>query len=68
MLKERYPSNLAHIHARGHGRLRTSEDYGELFDQVRETIGTKTFYCHFSGVEHRGGNARPITRKSRRAT
>ena len=41
--------NLAHIHARGHGRLRTSEDYGELFDQVRETIGTKEFYCHFSG-------------------
>ena len=33
--------NLAHIHARGHGRLRTSEDYGELFDQVRETIGTR---------------------------
>ena len=36
--------NLAHIHARGHGRLKTSEDYGELFDQVRETIGTKEFY------------------------
>ena len=53
--------NLAHIHARGHGRLRTSEDYGELFDQVRETIGTKTFYCHFSGVEHRGGNASHYT-------
>lgn len=49
--------NMAHIHARGHGRLKTSEDYGELFDQVRTTIGTKTFYCHFSGVEHRMGNA-----------
>jgi len=49
--------NFAHIHSRGHGRLKTSEDYGELFDQVRETIGTKTFYCHFSGVEHRMGNA-----------
>ncbi len=49
--------NLAHIHARGHGRLRTSEDFGELFDQVRETIGGKTFYCHFSGIEHRMGNA-----------
>ncbi|MDP6188017.1 MAG: TIM barrel protein, partial [Candidatus Poseidoniaceae archaeon] len=24
--------NIAHIHARGHGRMRTSEDYGELFD------------------------------------
>jgi deoxyribonuclease-4 len=53
--------NLAHIHARGHGRLRTSEDYGELFDQVRETIGTKQFYCHFSGVEHSMGNAMHYT-------
>ena len=35
--------NFAHIHSRGHGRLKTSEDYGELFDQVRETIGTKEF-------------------------
>ena len=49
--------NMAHIHARGHGRLRTSEDYGELFDMVREQLGGKTFYCHFSGVEHRMGNA-----------
>ena len=49
--------NLAHIHARGHGRLRTSEDFGELFDLVRESIGGKTFYCHFSGIEHRMGNA-----------
>ena len=24
--------NIAHIHARGHGQMRTSEDYGELFD------------------------------------
>lgn len=53
--------NIAHIHARGNGRMRTSEDYGELFDQVRETIGTKEFYCHFSGVEHRSGNANHYT-------
>ena len=32
--------NMAHIHARGHGSMRTSE-HGELFDRVRETIGTK---------------------------
>tara|TARA_Y100001936_G_C15914065_1_gene580235 strand:- start:58 stop:972 length:915 start_codon:yes stop_codon:yes gene_type:complete len=49
--------NMAHIHARGHGRLKTSEDYAELFDQVRKTIGGKKFYCHFAGVEHRMGNA-----------
>lgn len=49
--------NMGHIHARGHGRLRTSEDYAELFDQVRETYGGSTFYCHFAGVEHRMGNA-----------
>jgi deoxyribonuclease-4 len=48
---------MAHIHARGNGKLRTSEDYGELFDLVRETIGGKTFFCHFSGVEHQMGNA-----------
>ena len=48
---------MGHIHARGHGRLRTSEDYAELFDQARETYGGSTFYCHFAGVEHRMGNA-----------
>ena len=53
--------NIAHIHARGHGKMRTSEDYGELFDLVRESIGTKEFYCHFSGVEHRAGNAMHYT-------
>ena len=53
--------NIAHIHARGHGQMRTSEDYGELFDVVRESIGTKEFYCHFSGVEHRTGNAMHYT-------
>ena len=49
--------NLGHIHARGHGGLRTSEDFGELFDKVREKLGGKKFFCHFSGVEHRMGNA-----------
>jgi len=53
--------NMAHIHARGHGRLKTSEDYAELFDQVRDTIGGKKFYCHFAGVEHRMGNAQHYT-------
>ena len=41
--------------------MKTSEDYGELFDMVRESIGTKEFYCHFSGVEHRTGNAMHYT-------
>ena len=49
--------NLGHIHARGHGRLRTSEDFAELFDEVRARLGGKKFFCHFSGVEHRMGNA-----------
>jgi len=53
--------NIAQIHSRGHGSMRTSEDYGEMFDQVRESIGTKEFYCHFSGVEHRTGNAMHYT-------
>ena len=41
--------------------MKTSEDYGELFDMVRESIGTKEFYCHFSGIEHRTGNAMHYT-------
>ena len=49
--------NMGHIHARGHGRLKTSEDYAELFDQARKSYGGSTFYCHFAGVEHRMGNA-----------
>ena len=49
--------NMAHIHARGHGRMRTSEDYSELFEQVRKKYGGKKFYCHFAGIEHRMGNA-----------
>ena len=53
--------NMGHIHARGFGRLRTSEDYAELFDQARETYGGSTFYCHFSGVEHRMGNTMHYT-------
>ena len=48
---------MAHIHARGHGKMKTSEDYAELFDLVRESYGGKKFYCHFAGVEHRMGNA-----------
>ena len=31
--------NMAHIHARGHGCMRTSEDYAELFDKVRTRLG-----------------------------
>ncbi|MBI32051.1 MAG: hypothetical protein CMB72_05705 [Euryarchaeota archaeon] len=53
--------NMAHIHARGNGSLRTSEDFAELFDQVRSEYGGKKFYCHFSGIEHRSGNAMHYT-------
>ena len=28
--------------------MRTSEDYAELFDMVRETYGGSKFYCHFA--------------------
>ena len=37
--------------------MRTSEDYAELFDMVRENYGGSRFYCHFAGIEHRMGNA-----------
>ena len=59
--KAPFPCSTSPTSTLGHGQMRTSEDYGELFDMVRESIGTKEFYCHFSGVEHRTGNAMHYT-------
>ena len=52
--------NMAHIHARGHGRLKTSEDYAELFDQAREPSEEDLLHS-LAGVEHRMGNAQHYT-------
>jgi deoxyribonuclease-4 len=46
--------NFAHIHSRMGGGLKKREDFEEVFKKVGR--GTKKFHCHFSGVEHEGGN------------
>jgi deoxyribonuclease-4 len=46
--------NFAHIHSRMGGGLKKREDFEEIFKKVGR--GTKKIHCHFSGVEHEGGN------------
>lgn len=53
--------NFGHIHAREKGILRKKEAYQSIFDQVIATTGEKTFYTHFSGVDHKNGNKRMDT-------
>jgi deoxyribonuclease-4 len=52
--------NFAHYHAREGGSLNEPEDFGELFDRIRDHVGD-SYYTHFAGVEHEGGNERRIT-------
>ena len=47
--------NFAHVHARENGGLREPKDFGALLDRTKDYVGN-TFYTHFSGVEHEGGN------------
>ena len=53
--------DFGHIHAREHGILRKKEAYQSIFDQTIATTGEKTFYTHFSGVDHKNGNKRMDT-------
>ena len=53
--------NFGHIHAREMGILRKKEAYQSIFDQTIATTGEKTFYTHFSGVDHKNGNKRMDT-------
>jgi len=48
--------SFPHIHAREGGALKRKEDFRELFDKVRDSLKCQSFYTHFSGVEHEGGN------------
>jgi deoxyribonuclease-4 len=48
--------SFPHIHAREGGALKRKEDFREVFDKVKEALKLPTFYTHFSGVEHEGGN------------
>ncbi len=46
--------NFAHLHSRSGGGLKKREDFEEIFGKVGKV--SKRFHCHFSGVEHEGGN------------
>ncbi len=48
--------SFPHIHAREGGTLKRREDFRELFDKVKDALKLNSFYTHFSGVEHEGGN------------
>jgi len=52
--------NFAHYHARESGKLREPQDFHDLLDAAEEHVG-KTFYTHFSGVEHESGNEKRYT-------
>jgi len=45
--------DFAHYHAR-EARLKTQEDYARILEKVEKRLGTaatKSFHCHFSGIE-----------------
>ena len=46
--------NMAHIHSRGFGSLKKKEDFDGIFGKLGKVKGI--LHCHFSGVEHEGGN------------
>ncbi len=53
--------NFAHHHARESGLLKKKEDFEAVFELVGRELKTDSFYCHFSGVEHEGGNEKRYT-------
>jgi len=53
--------NFAHIHAYESGLLKKKNNFQEIFDQTENALKTKTFYSHFSGIEHDNGNKKRCT-------
>lgn len=53
--------NFAHIHAYEGGILKKKNNFQEIFDQTEKALKTKSFYTHFSGVEHGKGNKKRCT-------
>ena len=55
--------DFGHLNARTHGGLRTTEDFGRVFDAVRDRLGEsrlKEYHAHFSKIAYtdgRGENA-----------
>ncbi len=46
--------NFAHLHSRTGGALKKKDDFKEIFNKSKKFVSK--FHCHFSGVEHEGGN------------
>jgi len=45
--------DFAHIHARENGKIKSKEDYEEIFDKIEKGLGKKALeqlHCHFSGI------------------
>jgi deoxyribonuclease-4 len=45
----------SHIHARGNGKLETTDDYLEVITQIENRLGTeaaKNLHCHFTKIEY----------------
>jgi deoxyribonuclease-4 len=53
--------NFAHIHAYENGILKKKNNFQEIFDKTEKALKTKTFYTHFSGIEHEDGNKKRCT-------
>jgi deoxyribonuclease-4 len=53
--------NFAHVHAYENGILKKKHNFQEIFEKAEKALKTKTFYTHFSGVEHDSGNKKRCT-------
>ena len=53
--------NFAHIHAYEGGILKKKNNFQEIFDKTEKAMKSKTFYTHFSGIEHDNGNKKRCT-------
>lgn len=53
--------NFAHIHAYEGGILKKKDNFQDIFDKTQKLLKTKTFYTHFSGIEHDNGNKKRCT-------
>ena len=45
--------DFAHIHARENGKIKSKEDYEEIFNKIEKGLGKKALeglHCHFSGI------------------
>jgi len=45
--------DFAHLHARENGKIKSIEDYEEIFDKIEKGLGKKALegmHCHFSGI------------------